>query len=127
MQLNHSFTVPASVERTWATFMDLEGVGGCFPGATVTEVTDAGFAGTVKVKLGPIALVYAGAGSFVERDDGAHRAVIEAKGKDKRGNGTAGATVTIQLSDAGDGSTLAEVATELAVTGKPAQFGRGVL
>ena len=127
MQLSHSFTVPASVERTWETFMDLESVGGCFPGATVTEVTDDGFAGTVKVKLGPIALVYAGSGSFVERDDVTHRAVIEAKGKDKRGNGTAGATVTIQLSDAGDGATRAEVDTDLAVTGKPAQFGRGVL
>ncbi|HEV7195013.1 MAG TPA: SRPBCC family protein [Pedococcus sp.] len=127
MQLSHSFTVPASVERTWETFMDLESVGGCFPGATVTEVTDAGFAGTVKVKLGPIALVYSGSGSFVERDDITHRAVIEAKGKDKRGNGTAGARVRIQLSDAGDGSTRAEVDTDLAVTGKPAQFGRGVL
>lgn len=127
MELSHSFTVPATVDRTWATFMDLPLVGGCFPGATVTEVTEEGFAGTVKVKLGPIALVYSGTGAFVERDDGAHRAVIEAKGKDKRGNGTAGATVTIQLTDVGDGSTRADVQTDLAVTGKPAQFGRGVM
>ena len=90
-------------------------------------MTEEGFAGTVKVKLGPIALVYSGTGAFVERDDGAHRAVIEAKGKDKRGNGTAGATVTIQLTDAGGGSTRADVQTDLAVTGKPAQFGRGVM
>ena len=127
MELSHTFTVPASVDQTWATFMDLPLVGGCFPGATVTEVTEEGFAGTVKVKLGPIALVYSGTGAFVERDDTAHRAVIEAKGKDKRGNGTAGATVTIQLTDAGDGSTRADVQTDLAVTGKPAQFGRGVM
>jgi carbon monoxide dehydrogenase subunit G len=127
VELSHTFTVPASVDQTWATFMDLPLVGGCFPGATVTEVTEEGFAGTVKVKLGPIALVYAGTGAFVERDDAAHRAVIEAKGKDKRGNGTAGATVTIQLADAGDGSTRADVQTDLAVTGKPAQFGRGVM
>jgi carbon monoxide dehydrogenase subunit G len=127
VELTHSFTVPASVEDTWATFMDLERVGGCFPGATVTELTDDGFAGTVKVKLGPIALQYAGSGTFVERDDVARRAVIEAKGKDKRGNGTAGATVRIQLADAGEGSTRADVVTELAVTGKPAQFGRGVM
>ena len=127
MELSHTFTVPATVDQTWATFMDLPLVGGCFPGATVTEVTEEGFAGTVKVKLGPIALVYSGTGAFVERDDGAHRAVIEAKGKDKRGNGTAGATVTIQLIDVGDGSTRAEVQTDLAVTGKPAQFGRGVM
>ena len=127
MELSHTFTVPASVDETWSTFMDLQEVGSCFPGATVTEVTDAGFSGTVKVKLGPIALVYSGTGSFIERDDAAHRAVIEAKGKDKRGNGTAGATVTIQLSDAGDGNTTADVQTDLAVTGKPAQFGRGVM
>lgn len=127
MELQHSFTVPATVEATWATFMDLEGVGSCFPGATVTEVTDEGFAGTVKVRLGPIALVYAGTGAFLERDDDAHRALIEAKGKDKRGNGTAGATVRIQLTDTGEGSTRADVSTDLAVTGKPAQFGRGVM
>ncbi len=126
MDLTHSFTVPTSVDDAWALFMDLEAVGGCFPGATVTEVTDNGFTGTVKVKLGPIALVYAGSGSFIERDDAAHRAVIDAKGKDKRGNGTAGATVTIQLAPDGDG-TRADVATDLAITGKPAQFGRGVM
>jgi carbon monoxide dehydrogenase subunit G len=126
MELTHSFTVPTSVDDAWALFMDLEQVGGCFPGATVTEVSDDGFSGTVKVKLGPIALVYSGSGSFVERDDEAHRAVIEAKGKDKRGNGTAGATVTIQLAPDG-GGTRAEVVTDLAVTGKPAQFGRGVM
>src|SRR5687767_10547108 len=97
MELSHSFTVPASIEQTWQTFMDLQEVGGCFPGATVTEVTDDGFSGTVKVKLGPISLLYAGSGAFVERDDTAHRAVIEAKGKDKRGNGTAGATVKMEL------------------------------
>src|SRR6478609_9118596 len=127
MDLTHSFTVPTSVDDAWALFMDLERVGSCFPGATVTDVTGDGFAGTVKVKLGPIALVYSGSGSFVERDDEAHRAVIDAKGKDKRGNGTAGATVTIQLTDAGNGTTKADVRTDLNVTGKPAQFGRGVM
>ena len=126
MELTHTFTVPTSVDDAWALFMDLEKVGGCFPGATVTEVSDETFSGTVKVKLGPIALVYSGAGAFVERDDAAHRAVIEAKGKDKRGNGTAGATVTIELSPDGTG-TRADVVTDLAVTGKPAQFGRGVM
>jgi carbon monoxide dehydrogenase subunit G len=127
MELTHSFTVPGSVDDAWRTFMDLEVVGNCFPGATVTEVTDEGFSGTVKVKLGPIAMLYAGSGSFVERDDQARRAVIEAKGKDKRGNGTAGATVTIQLAPDGENATRAEVKTDLSVTGKPAQFGRGVM
>lgn len=126
MDLRHQFTVPADVDTVWATFMDLEEVGGCFPGATVTSATDDGFSGTVKVKLGPIALQYSGSGQFVERDDAAHRAVIEAKGKDKRGNGTAGATVTIALAPDGDG-TAVDVTTDLSVTGKPAQFGRGVM
>jgi len=126
MELTHDFTVPASVDDAWATFMDLERVGSCFPGATVTSVDESGFAGTVKVKLGPIALLYAGTGQFVERDDAAHRAVIEAKGKDKRGNGTAGATVTVQLAPAGEGTRI-DVTTDLSVTGKPAQFGRGVM
>jgi carbon monoxide dehydrogenase subunit G len=126
VELHHEFTVPASAEVAWATLLDLERVGGCFPGATVTEFSDDGFSGTVKVKLGPIALLYAGSGTFVERDASVRRAVIEAKGKDKRGNGTAGATVTLQLSPAGD-QTRVEVDTDLAITGKPAQFGRGVM
>src|SRR3954470_8242379 len=126
MELTHSFTVPTSVDDAWALFMDLERVGSCFPGATVTEVTDDGFSGTVKVKLGPIALVYSGSGSFVARDDLAHHAVIEAKGKDKRGNGTAGAKVTVTLTPEGSGAR-ADVVTDLSITGKPAQFGRGVM
>ena len=126
MELSHDFTVPASVDDAWATFMDLERVGSCFPGATITSVDESGFAGTVKVKLGPIALQYAGTGQFIERDDTTHRAVIEAKGKDKRGNGTAGATVTLLLAPSGDGTRI-EVTTDLSITGKPAQFGRGVM
>lgn len=126
MELTHTFTVPASVEQTWALLTDLEQVGGCFPGATVTETDGDTFSGTVKVKLGPIQMQYAGTGSFLERDDTAHRAVIEGKGKDKRGNGTASATATMSLSPDGDG-TAVEVLTDLVVTGKPAQFGRGVM
>ena len=126
MDLRHQFTVPADADSAWETLLDLERVGGCFPGATITEFSDDGFSGTVKVKLGPIALMYAGSGTFVERDATARRAVIEAKGKDKRGNGTAGATVTLQLTPAGE-RTRVEVDTDLAITGKPAQFGRGVM
>ena len=126
MELTHSFTVPTSVDEAWVLLTDLRRVGDCFPGATVTEVAGDEFTGTVKVKLGPISLVYGGSGSFVARDDENHRAVIEAKGKDKRGNGTAGATVTVELTSDGDGAR-ADVVTDLAVTGKPAQFGRGVM
>jgi len=126
MELVHSFSVPAHPERTWALLTDLQQVGSCFPGATVTEAGDEEFSGTVKVKLGPIAMMYSGSGQFVSRDDADHRATIEARGKDKRGNGTAGATVMLNLSPDGDG-TKVDVKTELSITGKPAQFGRGVM
>jgi carbon monoxide dehydrogenase subunit G len=127
VELQHRFTVPAPVGTTWDTFMDLAGVAACFPGATVTSVEGDRFEGTCKVKLGPIALMYAGSGQFVTRDDDAHRATIEAMGKDKRGNGTAGAKVTIALDEAADDSTAVAVTTDLSITGKPAQFGRGVM
>ncbi len=126
MDLAHRFTVPVSVEEAWAEFNDIASVAECFPGATVSSAAGDTFGGSVKVKLGPIALLYNGTGTFVEKDDVAHRFVVEAKGKDKRGNGTAGATVTLAMSDA-DGGTLVEVLTDLSVTGKPAQFGRGVM
>ncbi len=126
MDLTHRFTVPTGVEETWAHFQDIEAVAGCFPGATVSSVEGDTFTGSCKVKLGPIALVYNGSGTFVEKDEAAHRFLVEAKGKDKRGNGTAGAKVRLTMTDAG-GSTDVEVVTDLAITGKPAQFGRGVM
>ena len=126
MDLRHRFTVPTPVEETWAHFQDLTSLAECFPGATLTSVEEDSFAGSCKVKLGPIALVYLGSGRFVEKDDTAHRFVVEATGKDKRGNGTAGATVTLAMGPS-DGGTDVEVVTDLAVTGKPAQFGRGVM
>lgn len=126
MDLTHRFTVPTTVDETWAHFQDIRGVAECFPGATVTSVEDDTFQGSCKVKLGPIALVYNGSGTFVEKDESAHRFVVDAKGKDKRGNGTAGAKVTLTMADAG-GSTDVVVVTDLAITGKPAQFGRGVM
>ncbi len=127
MDLEHTFTVPTGVEETWAHFQDIAAVAQCFPGAQVTSVDGDTFSGGVKVKLGPIALQYAGSGTFVEKDDAAHRFVVDAKGKDKRGNGTAGATVTLSMADAAEGGTDVTVVTDLAITGKPAQFGRGVM
>lgn len=132
MDLSHSFTVPTSVAATWDHFQDIGALAECFPGAQVTAVgtDDDGaptFEGTCKVKLGPIALVYAGSGKFVERDEAGRRFVVDAKGRDKRGNGTAGATVTVTMAAVGDGATQVDVVTDLAITGKPAQFGRGVM
>ena len=127
MDLTHTFTVPASIEDTWTAFNDIESVAGCFPGATVSSVEGDEFKGSCKVKLGPISLVYSGSGHFVERDESTHRFVIDAKGKDNRGNGTAGAKVTALLTSATPTTTHVEVITDLAITGKPAQFGRGVM
>ena len=126
MELRHEFTVPATIDETWTAFNDIESVAACFPGATVSSVEDDTFTGSCKVKLGPIALVYNGTGTFVEKDESAHRMVIDAKGKDKRGNGTAGAHVTATMVAEGS-STKVEVLTDLNITGKPAQFGRGVM
>jgi carbon monoxide dehydrogenase subunit G len=126
MDLRHEFTVPATLEETWDAFNDIESVAECFPGATVNSVEGDTFQGSCKVKLGPIALVYNGSGTFVEKDETARRMVIDAKGKDKRGNGTAGAHVTATMTQEGT-STRVEVLTDLNITGKPAQFGRGVM
>jgi carbon monoxide dehydrogenase subunit G len=126
MDLEHSFTVPVDVDTAWAEFQDIASVAQCFPGATVNGVEGDTFNGSVKVKLGPIALVYNGSGTFTEKDDAAHRFVVDAKGKDKRGNGTAGATVTLTMNGSGE-STDVTVRTDLSITGKPAQFGRGVM
>lgn len=126
MELRHEFTVPATLEETWDAFNDIESVAECFPGATVNTVEGDSFTGSCKVKLGPIALVYNGSGTFAEKDEARGRLVIDAKGKDKRGNGTAGAHVTASMTQEGT-STRVEVLTDLNITGKPAQFGRGVM
>ena len=126
MELQHHFEVPASKEETWRTFNDLEAVVPCFPGASIGEVDGDEFTGSVKVKIGPISLLYNGTGRFVERDETAGRIVIEASGKDRRGNGNAGATVTALLSETEEG-TAVDVTSDVEIGGKPAQFGRGMI
>ncbi len=126
MELVHSFTVSADPPRTWALLTDLEQVGGCFPGATVTSADEEKFEGEVKVKLGPIAVTYQGKGRFLERDDGSHHAKIEGLGRGLRGLGNATALATIDLAPHESG-TKVDVVTDLSITGKPAQFGRGVM
>jgi uncharacterized protein len=126
VQLEHSFSVPVGVDDAWHILLDIERVGACMPGASIDSIEGDSFTGIVKVKLGPINLTYKGQASFVEKDESARRAVIDARGKDARGNGTAAARVTATLADAG-GKTDVRVNTELDITGKPAQFGRGVM
>ncbi len=126
MQLKHSFTVPAGIEQAWQVLLDIERIAPCMPGAALDTVDGDDFTGSVKVRLGPIGLTYRGKASFVEKDAATHRAVIDAQGKDARGNGTAKATIMATLTEDG-GATAVDVVTDLNITGKPAQFGRGVM
>lgn len=126
MRLDHEFTVPAPIGEVWQAVIDPERVAPCMPGASLTKVEGDTFAGTVKVKLGPISLLYKGTGEFLEKDEAARKVVIKASGKDSRGGGTAAATVTLTLTER-DGGTHGAVATDLAITGRPAQFGRGLI
>jgi carbon monoxide dehydrogenase subunit G len=126
VKLENSFTVPAPPEAAWAVLLDVARVAPCMPGATLTEVAGDTFAGTVKVKVGPIGLTYKGTAAFIEKDEATHTAVIDAKGRETRGSGTVNAKIICKLLPDGDG-TRVEVVTDLAITGRPAQFGRGVI
>src|ERR1700689_3159557 len=126
MELEHSFTVPVPMERAWDVLLDVERVAPCMPGASLDSVTGDEIAGRIKVKVGPISMTYAGNAKFTERDQAAGVVVLEASGKETRGAGTASATVRSELTADGD-QTRVTVPTSLNVTGKPAQFGRGVL
>nr|WP_281372148.1 SRPBCC family protein [Modestobacter versicolor] len=124
--MENSFTVPVPIDEAWRVLMDIERIAPCMPGAALDSVTGDDFTGRVKVKLGPINLTYQGKASFIERDEAAHKAVIDARGKDQRGNGTAAAIVTATLASEGQ-VTRVDVLTDLNITGRPAQFGRGVM
>jgi carbon monoxide dehydrogenase subunit G len=126
VRLENSFTVPVPVEQAWGVLLDIERVAPCMPGAALTSVEGDAFTGTVKVKLGPVSMTFKGSGRFVERDEAARRVVIGASGADSRGGGTAKATVTAVLHGE-DGTTRVEVGTDLDITGKAAQFGRGLI
>ena len=113
MQLENSFTVPVPVDEAWRVLLDIERIAPCMPGAVLDSVTGDDFTGRVKVKLGVITMTYQGKASFVEKDEAAHKAVIDARGKDQRGNGTAAALVTATLAAEGDrtGSTSSPTST----------------
>ena len=127
MELSNSFTVPAGIDQVWDTVMDIERVAPCMPGATLESYDGEQIKGKVKVRVGPVQMTYTGTARFVERDRDAHRAVVEASGREARGSGTAAATVSATLHAEGEERTRVEVATDLTITGKAAQFGRGVL
>lgn len=126
MELSNTFTVNLPVEDTWKVLTDLDRVAPCLPGAAVLGVDGDDYRGAVKIKVGPVSAQYEGLARFVEKDDRAHRAVIRAEGKDVGGQGNAAATVTASLSAQGSG-TQVDVHTDLALSGRVAQFGRGVI
>lgn len=127
MELQNSFVVPADIETAWNTLLDVESVAPCMPGATLTSFEGDAFTADVKVKLGPVSMTFAGKGAFTEKDDAVHRAVIKASGSEKKGGGTASAVITANLVEEGPQSTRANITTDLTITGKAAQFGRGVM
>jgi len=126
MQLEHTFSVPTGVDEAFAVLRDIERIARCLPGATIDSVDGDEFTGTVKVKVGPIQVSYKGEARFINIDEGAHTATLQANGSQLRGAGTARATVRAALTP-GDDGTEVRVVTDLAITGKPAQFGRGVI
>jgi carbon monoxide dehydrogenase subunit G len=126
VELNNEFRVAVPAATTWEVLTDVERVAPCLPGATLLTVDGDDFTGAVKVKVGPITVSYKGLATYREKDEAARRIVLRAEGKETRGNGTAAATVTAQLKDEGDATTVL-ITTDLAISGKAAQFGRGVL
>ncbi len=127
MELVNDFTVNAPISETWATLTDLEKIAPCMPGAQLTEIEGETYRGLVKVKVGPITAQFKGQAHFLERDEDAHRAALKAEGRDTGGKGNASAVITAQLVSVTDASTKVTVTSDLTITGKVAQFGRGAL
>lgn len=126
MELKNEFRVSVPVERAWATLTDVEYIAPCMPGAQLTEIDGDDFKGQVKVKVGPITAQYKGSAKFLQKIEEDHRVVLEATGRDTRGAGNASAEVTAEMVADGEGTKIT-ISTDLKVTGKVAQFGRGVM
>ena len=126
MELEHSFTVPVPADQAWDVLLDVERVAPCMPGATLDSVEGDELKGRIKVKLGPVSMTYAGTARITERDQDAGVVTLQASGKETRGAGTAAATIRSELHTQG-GQTEVTVHTSLNVTGRPAQFGRGMM
>jgi carbon monoxide dehydrogenase subunit G len=126
VELTNEFVVQVGVEEAWKLLTDVELIAPCMPGAQLQEIDGDFYMGVLKVKVGPITAQYKGKATFLEKDDVGHVAVLRAEGRDTRGQGNANATITATLVQEGDG-TRVTVLTDLAITGRVAQFGRGVM
>ncbi len=127
MELKHSFTVPVGADQAFEVLTDIERIAPCMPGASIDSVDGREFTGRVKVKVGPMQVTYRGKAEYAELDAENHHAVIEARGQETRGSGTANATITAELTEKGADETEVSVVSDLSITGRPAQFGRGVM
>ena len=127
MDLNHQFTVNVPIAEAWLILTDLERIAPCLPGAQLTEVEGDTYRGQVKIKVGPILAQFKGQASFVSRDDVAHKASLKGEGRDTTGKGNASAVITAELTSISPTSTTCTVHTDLTISGKVAQFGRGAL
>ena len=127
MDLNHEFVVNVPVAEAWAILTDLERIAPCLPGAQLTEIEGDTYRGQVKIKVGPILAQFKGQASFVSRDDVAHKATLKGEGRDTTGKGNASAMITAELTSVTPTSTKCTVHTDLSISGKVAQFGRGAL
>ncbi len=127
MDLNHQFTVNVPIAEAWVILTDLERIAPCLPGAQLTEVEGDTYRGQVKIKVGPILAQFKGQASFVSRDDVAHKATLKGEGRDTTGKGNASALITAELTSVSPTSTTCTVHTDLTISGKVAQFGRGAL
>jgi len=127
MDLNHSFTVNQPMAETWKILTDLERIAPCLPGAELQEVHGDVFKGVVKIKVGPIVAQFKGEAQFAEKDDENFKCTLKAAGRDTTGKGNAQATITAELIAVSPNTTTCTVVTDLAITGKVAQFGRGAL
>lgn len=124
MKLRNSFEIPLTIEKAWPLLLDVQRIVPCMPGAELVETVDAKtYKGRVSVRLGPVALIFSGTARFLEVDEGAHRARVEAKGADKKGRGGADALVTFQLQPRGDVTAIL-IDTDLQLSGSVAQYGR---
>lgn len=127
MDLNHSFIVEVPVSDAWRILTDVERIAPCLPGAQLLEIEGDTYRGQVKVKVGPIQAQFKGEANFLERDETTHRIVLKGEGRDIGGKGNASAIITAQLTAVTDTSTSVVVDTDLSITGKVAQFGRGTM
>ncbi len=127
MEINNSFEVKAPIDVAWVILTDLARIAPCLPGATLTSIEGDIYKGHVTVKVGPIVAKFGGQAIFQERNDEAHRAVLTGEGRDATGKGNASAIITAQLEVVDSGITRCTVSTDLTITGKIAQFGRGAL